>query len=202
MQVVFVDGYKGVRVNIQNHKQPFAIYDLKNDPKELHDLAGTGEKFAELQQKMHDRVLQLRRANPSAPRPYDDVAIPAVNVSQQEGWAYDVYAGPFAYVPDVDELQPTQTGRADELSVDDAKGAVRFRGVFVAPETGLYEVTLSSGSRTFARIHDAELIDADFGFDPGRTYSTTIRLEKGMHPVTVTTLADGDVNVGLEWKRK
>ncbi|MCS7468198.1 sulfatase-like hydrolase/transferase [Stieleria sp. ICT_E10.1] len=202
MQVVFVDGYKGVRVDIQVHSQPFAIYDLKNDPKELHDLAGTGDRFAELQKKMHDRVLQLRRANPSAPRPYDDVAIPAVNVSQQEGWAYDIYRGPFPYVPDVDDLHPIRTGRSDDLSVEDAEGAVRFRGVFVAPETGLYQVKLSTKSPTFARIHDAELIDADFGFDPGETYSTEIRLEQGMHPVTVTTLADGDVTIGLQWKRK
>ncbi|QEF96704.1 Arylsulfatase precursor [Stieleria maiorica] len=202
MQVVFVDGYKGVRVDIQDHSRPFAIYDLKNDPKELQDLAGSGEKFAKLQQKMHDRVLQLRRPNPSAPRPYDDVPIPAVMVDQQAGWAYDVYRGPFPYVPDVDELQPAASGRSDDLSVKDAAGAVRFRGVFVAPETGLYEVTLSTGSPTFARIHDATLIDADFGFDRGKTYSTEIRLEKGMHPVTVTTLADGDVSVQLNWQRK
>ncbi|WP_145390997.1 arylsulfatase [Stieleria neptunia] len=202
MQVVFVDGYKGVRVDIQDHRQPFAIYDLKNDPKELHDLAGTGEKFAKLQKKMHDRVLQLRRANPTAPRPYDKVAIPAVAISQQEGWTYDVYSGTFPYVPEVDELQPTMSGRLDEMSVAGAKGAVRFRGVFVAPETGLYQVTLSTESPTFARIHDAELIDADFGFDPAETYSTEIRLEQGMHPVTVTTLADGDVTIGLQWKRK
>ena len=95
MQVVFVDGYKGVRVDIKDHRQPFAIYDLKKDPKELKNLAGSGPKFAALQKKMHDRVLQLRRPNPSAPRPYDDVPIPSVERAMQSGWAFDVYEGAF-----------------------------------------------------------------------------------------------------------
>lgn len=202
MQVVFVDGYKGVRVDVRNHQQPFAIYDLKNDPKELRNLAGTGDTFAKLQQKMHDRVLQLRRTNASAPRPYDQVPIPSIAINQQSGWNYEIYAGPFPYVPDVDDLTAASTGHADVLSVDNASGAVRFRGVFIAPETGLYQVTLSTPTRAFARIHDAELIDADFGFQPGEKYSTEIRLEKGMHPVTVTTLAEGAATLELDWQLK
>jgi uncharacterized sulfatase len=200
MQVVFVEGYKGVRVDIKGHGQPFAIYDLKKDPKELTNLAGRGPKFAALQKKMHDRVLQLRRPNPSAPRPYDDVPIPSVERAMQSGWAVDVYDGSFPFVPDVHDLTPVQSGRSNELSVAGAAGAVRFRGVFIAPETGLYDVTLSTATPAFARIHDAELIDADFGFRPGAEYGTAIRLQKGMHPVSVTTLAEGDVSLELSWR--
>lgn len=202
MQVVFVDGYKGVRVDVKKHDQPFAIYDLKNDPKELKNLAGSEEKFRDLQQRMRDRVLQLRRSNASAPRPYDNVPIPSIQVSQQSGWAYQVFDGEFPYVPDVADLKATRSGRVDGLSIDDVNGAVRFQGVFIAPETGSYTVTLKTSSRAFARIHDAQLIDADFGFKPGQDYSTEIRLAKGMHPVTVTTIADGDVKLELDFRAK
>lgn len=200
MQVVFVDGYKGVRVDIQNHDQPFAIYDLDNDPKELVDLAGKGGKFDALQKKMHDRVLQLRRSNPSAPRPYDDVPIPSIEVSQQEGWTHEVFEGPFSFVPDVSDLAASRQGHSSKLAAKNAHGAVRFRGVFVAPRTGVYKVKLNTETPAFVRIHDAALIDADFGFDENREYTTEISLEKGMHPVTVTALADGDIELDLQWQ--
>ena len=202
MQVVFVDGYKGVRVDIQNHDQPFAIYDLKNDPKELKDLAGTGDQFVELQNRMQDRVLQLRRSNPSAPRPYDDIPVPPISVDPESGWAFESYDGPFAFVPDVADLKPSKRGRSDDLSAKNVSGAVRFRGFFSAPETGLYKVTLSTKTRAFARIHDAELIDADFGFTDAAAHQTEIRLEKGTHPVTVTALGEGDLSMRLDWVLK
>lgn len=203
MQVVFVDGYKGVRVDIKDHKQPFEIYDLKNDPKESKNLAGTGKKFVALQHRMHDRVLQIRRPNQSAPRPYDNVPVPAISVNQQSGWAYDTYKGPFSFVPDVADLQPITKGRSESLSLNDVNGAVRFRGAFLAPKTGLYKVTLSTSVPAFARIHDAELIDADFAFKAGQdSYSTEIRLEQGMHPVTVTTLGEGNVSLEMDWELK
>ncbi|MCA9140585.1 MAG: arylsulfatase [Planctomycetales bacterium] len=200
MQVVFVDGYKGVRVNIENHDQPFAIYDLANDPKELKNLAGTGDKFVELQKRMHDRVLQMRRPNASAPRPYDDVPIPSIKANVPAGWAYDVYEGDFPFVPDVADLAPTRTGRVDDMVVEKVIGAVRFQGFFVAPKTGTYKVTLKTSSPAFARIHDAQLIDADYGFKPDQEYTTEIRLAQGMHPITVTTIADGNVQLDLEIK--
>ncbi|MCO8120545.1 sulfatase-like hydrolase/transferase [Stieleria sp. TO1_6] len=202
MQVVFVDGYKGVRVDVKDHQQPFAIYDLKNDPKELKNLAGQGGQFATLQQKMHDRVLQLRRANASAPRPYDKAAVPSIDAPAQSDWAYETYDGDFKFVPDVNDLSAQDSGRCDSFDAVTATGAVRFRGTFTAPTTGVYRVTLSTASPAFARIHDAELIDADFGFDASRGYSTEIRLQKGVHPLTITTLAAGQVDLKLDWQKQ
>ncbi|KAA5544456.1 sulfatase-like hydrolase/transferase [Roseiconus nitratireducens] len=201
MQVVFVDGYKGVRVDVKKHDQPFEIFDLQADPKELKDLAGTSPKFEELQRKMQARVLQLRRSNASAKRPYDDAPVPSLDIAPQDNWKWTLYPGKFPYVPEVSALDPQGSGRSADLSAIAERGAIHFEGTFQAPETGWYEVTLNSRARAFARIHDATLIDADFAFQPGQPYTTKIHLEKGVHPVTVTTLADGlDAPIELKWK--
>ncbi|OYP35755.1 sulfatase-like hydrolase/transferase [Rhodopirellula sp. MGV] len=200
MQVLYLDGYKGVRTDIQNHADAFAIYDVKNDPKELHNLAGSSPAFEQLQQRMHDRVLQIRRQNDSAPRPYDNEPIPASKTPAQQDWSYHVFAGEFSYVPDVSDLSSNKSGSASNMKVDAANGAVQFKGTFTAEQTGWYDVTLQSDTKTFARIHDAALIDADFKFETGQAYQTKIRLAKGVHPITVTTLADGDASVQLDWK--
>lgn len=201
MQVVFVDGYKGVRTNIQDHNQPFAIYDLSKDPKELSDLAGTGPKFETLQKRMLDRVLQIRRPNPSAPRPYDDVPVPSVSTDVKAGWAIEKYRGSFPFVPDAEELTAAEEGQCAELQASSVEGAVRFSGTFVAPETGRYKVTLTTPVPAFVRIHEAALIDADFGFRSAGEYSSEIRLEEGRHPIQVTALVNGDISLDLHWQR-
>ncbi|WP_315853779.1 arylsulfatase [Roseiconus lacunae] len=200
MQVVFVDGYKGVRVDIQDHQDAFAIYDLANDPKELKNLAGTSDEFDAIEKRMRDRVLQIRRTNASAPRPYDNEPIPASETKAIDGWHYSTFAGKFPFVPDVDDLEAGDLGIVEKMEVSSVDGAVKFEGVFHADQTGWYEATLRCDTPTFARIHDAALIDADFGFQSGTTYQTKIRLAKGNHPVTITTLAEGTAKVELNWK--
>ena len=60
MQVLQLNGYKGVRYNVTSQADNFEIYDVTNDPKEAMNLAGS-PGFAALQQQMKDRVLRLRR---------------------------------------------------------------------------------------------------------------------------------------------
>ena len=57
----------------------FEIYDLVRDPRESRNLAGANTYFTDLQQRMKDRVLQLRRPNPTAKRPYDEEFVPAID---------------------------------------------------------------------------------------------------------------------------
>lgn len=199
MQVVFVDGYKGVRQDIQSHEDPFAIYDVKSDPKETQNLAGTDKKFDRLQERMKDRVLRIRRPNASAKRPYDDEAMPARKTDFAEGWKFAVFEGQFPYVPNTSGLVPSRQGQSDAMALESVGGAARFRGVFQAPETATYRVTMQTKSPTFVRIHDAELLDADFAFDPSESYETEIKLEKGSHPIEVTVLGENAIDVQLEW---
>ena len=76
MQVIGLNGYQGVRYNIIAHSDNFEIYDVAHDLKEATNLAAD-PAFATLQQQMKDRVLQLRRPDSIAPRPYDYELVPA-----------------------------------------------------------------------------------------------------------------------------
>lgn len=51
MQVIYLDGYKGVRYNIESANDDFRIYDTRIDPGEIRNLAGFSEYFEKLQQK-------------------------------------------------------------------------------------------------------------------------------------------------------
>ncbi|QDT06372.1 Arylsulfatase precursor [Rubripirellula lacrimiformis] len=210
-QAIFVDGMKGVRVDIQSHDDPFEIYDVVRDPGERTNLAGTSPRFDALQKTMHDRVLQVRRPNPSAPRPYDDVAIPAVEIaSVVPGLDQSFFPGNFAYVPEVKSLQQIAVGTSASFTADrsmakldgqPAAGAIQWSGFVKVPQTGDYTFDLTSSTPSFVRIHDAILIDHDFGHEADATRSTTIRLAAGLHPIRMTSLVtDGQMpQVKLDW---
>ena len=95
MQVIRLNGLQGVRYNIASHADDFEIYDVANDLKEATNLA-LNPAYAGLQQQMKARVLQLRRPDASAPRPYDDELVPAVSVSPiTSGIEWKAYAQSF-----------------------------------------------------------------------------------------------------------
>lgn len=93
-QIIYVDGYKGIRTGVKSASDDFIIYDTLNDPQELKNLAvaenladkNDAEKFNAIQAKMKDRVLQIRRIyeyqnnvrGNMARRPYDVAAVPAI----------------------------------------------------------------------------------------------------------------------------
>src|SRR5690606_4230523 len=76
MQMIQVDGLIGVRYDVQSASDDFEIYDVVSDPGQTRNLA-LGK--ADVQQRMKERVLQLRVADTSAARPYDDAFIPALH---------------------------------------------------------------------------------------------------------------------------
>lgn len=209
MQVVHVDGYKGIRTDIKSHADPFEIYDVSVDPGERKNLAGTSQLFEELQQKMKDRVLRLRIANASAQRPYDNEPIPgyakALIEGSGSGTIGKVYEGEFPYVPNVAALVPSKISKIygsepDSMSVEASQPcAVQFlRWIHVA-EPGVHEITFKTSTRAFVRIHDAGVVDADFGYVSGTTKTASIRLGKGYHPVSVTVLSDENGKVSCEF---
>ena len=198
MQVVFVDGFKGIRTDIKSHADPFEIYDVTSDRGERKNLAGTSRSFEQLQQKMKDRVLRLRIANDSAPRPYDDEPMPGYPKPAGSGGesSATVYPGKFPYVPNVTALTPSATFKIagsmqDSMSFEASEQcAVRFKGWIQVDEPGVHRITFQTPTRAFVRIHNAGIVDADFGYEPGTTKTASVRLGKGFHPVTVTVLSD------------
>lgn len=207
MQVLHMDGYKGLRTDIRSHQDPFAIYNLRTDPGERHNLAGSSQEFDVLQKRMQDRVLQIRRPNATAVRPYDQEFVPPVQVDRPvPGLRWDVGGCETEWVPRIADLPTCSKGITSTtgdvfLMTAGPKRAVRFSGYLRVAKQGSYTFTLTSQTRAFLHLHDTALIDADYGYLAGSERSATIRLKPGFHPIRVTGLTDstGRIQLGLRW---
>lgn len=205
MQVIMQDGYKGIRTDIKNAKSPFEIYDLQNDPGESKNLAGTDEAMKALQTKMQNRVLRLRRVNASAQRPYDNEPMPALDLTTEAnkspfepGILVKTKVGKFQSVPNFDSLsssndsspvvivisRPNPQSYLDSQPARDA--AYEFMGYLKIPTTGNMTFEFDSVTPAVVRVHEAILFDNDFNHQPGQSMKTSLSLEAGWHPFTIT----------------
>lgn len=185
MQVIGLEGLQGVRYNVKSQSDDFEIYDVVHDPKEVTNLAANVQ-YAGLQQRMKDRVLQLRRPDADAPRPYDNELVPADSVSNLiPGVNWSAYEGGFPWVPELTSLPPVTKGAGDSPSLGilprQKDVAALFTGYIEAPADGDYTFHLSTDAGALLRIHEATVINADHGYDAGSKVNGTIRLKKGMH---------------------
>jgi len=190
-QVVFVDSYKGVRYNVTAATDNFLIYDTLNDPKETTNLSGTSSYFTTLQQRMKDRVLQLRRVGGGSSRPYDGQLVPdIIPPSVVNGLDYNAYEKITPWVTDWTTETAVGSGAVvtPDLSVltrGDNVGLL-FSGYVRVPADGSYTFYLTTDTGAFVRLHDAQLIDADFGYTGGTEQSSgSILLKAGYHPLHI-----------------
>ncbi|CAN5885228.1 arylsulfatase [soil metagenome] len=191
MQVFYLDGYKGVRTNIQAATDNFRIYDTRKDARETNNLSGTSRYFSDLQERMKDRVLQVRRPNDSAPRPYDEVPVPALDIVQalSAGLRYRAFEIATPWTPAIASLlqNPTKIGISYDLNLGmrtrDNQIAIEFSGLLEVPQTGEYTFSLKTDRGAVMRLHEATVLDADRGYASGSTQSARIWLEKGYHPL-------------------
>jgi arylsulfatase A-like enzyme len=190
MQVIQIEGYKGIRYNIASHSDNFEIYDVINDPKETTNLA-TNSQFVSMQQRMKDRVLQLRRPNSTATRPYDNEVVPAAVVLDSFTTSqtnYAIFEGAWAWLPDFSSMTPDASGILSSVDLSIAPAVsefgIQFSGYLDIPTTGDYTFYLTSDSGSNLRIHDALVIDDDYTHT-GAEVSGTIKLAAGKHPYTL-----------------
>ncbi|MGA0846523.1 MAG: sulfatase-like hydrolase/transferase, partial [Luteolibacter sp.] len=187
-QVIHLGGYKGIRHNTTSHAVDFKIYNVANDPKETTDLAG--QAGVPSQQEFRDAVLRVRRPNSSAPRAYDSEVVPALPLAANEpGLNWRSFESAFPWVPDFSGVTPLASGKSasPDLSVRsrDADIGLEFSGYLEVPTTGDYTFYLSTDTGAFLRLHQMQLIDADFGYTAGSERSATVKLEAGLHPYTL-----------------
>ncbi|MEZ5323928.1 MAG: sulfatase-like hydrolase/transferase [Verrucomicrobiales bacterium] len=198
-QVLFLDGYKGVRQNIADPEQDFEIYEVDADPGERNNLAGTSPEFEQLNQKLKKRVLQLRRVDASAKRPYDGLSVPAVDVAESDlvpGLSWRSVKGNTQWVPKLaGDGGSGESLESATLATKLPVGATSvWHGFLKVPSDGEYTFHLRTTGKSVVKIHQAILIDADFGYG-GEERSTSLPLKAGFHPVTVTvTIPAEDLN--------
>jgi hypothetical protein len=167
-----------------------------NDPKETSNLA-TNAQFVGLQQRMKDRVLQLRRPNSTASRPYDDEVVPgaSLSVSFTNGLAeYAVFEGAWPWLPDFAPMTPSATGTVAGVDLSIAPSTnqygVLFSGYLDIQTAGDYTFYLTSDEGANLRIHDALVIDDDY-LHTGAETSGSIKLAAGKHPFRLSYRHDG-----------
>jgi arylsulfatase A-like enzyme len=204
-QIIYLDGYKGIRYNVTSSSNDFQIYDTLSDMKETTDLAGVTPYFTNLQQRMKDRVLQVRRPGGGVSRPYDADLVPSVSVTNTTGLNWQAFEGNFPWVPDFASLTAVSNGQCSGLDLskrtrDDNIGLL-FTGYLEVPKDGTYTLYLNCDGRSFLRIHDASVIDADFGYSGGAEVSASIRLKAGCHPIRLGYVrgSGGTPSLSLQW---
>jgi arylsulfatase A-like enzyme len=184
MQLIRMGDFLGVRYNTKSQADPFEIYQATLDTHETNDLAPA---MPDLQQRMKAATLQVRRPNPTAPRPYDKEWVPALGAMPVAGGVeWKAYEGDYPWVPDLETLQPVAGGTAERPDLgkrtrDDNIGLL-FSGCLNIPQDGDYTFYLQADTGALLRIHDATVIDADFGYAGGQEVSGSIKLQAGLHP--------------------
>jgi len=186
MQMIRFGDLVGIRYNIQSQNDDFEIYNVIKDPQESKNLASK-PKMKVVQQQMKNKVLQSRRPDNSAPRPYDKELIPAIIVKKTfPGVKWNAYNGNFPWIPKVTKMKPSKSGisKIPTVKFEDSKEneIFYFTGYLQIPTDGKYTFSLTTNTNALFRIHDCLVIDEDFGYYGGSERSGTILLKKGLHP--------------------
>jgi hypothetical protein len=78
---------------------------------------------------------------------------------------------------------------------------LKFAGYIKVPSDGDYTFYLSADTGALLRLHEATVIDADFGYAGGTERSGAIKLKAGYHPLLLSYArrAKGTPSLNLEW---
>lgn len=186
MQMVRFGDTMAVRYNITSSSDDFEIYQINKDPQQVRNLAKS-QSLNALQERMKAKVLQIRKADTSAVRPYDSVAIPPVKVkSPITGLLRSIYQVNSDWIPNVENLAPLSSKNINGVNADiknQAKGNLMVdRGYLHIPQDGFYRIEFLAKGRCFVKIHGINLIDQDYD---QRAQNAEIRLEAGYHPISI-----------------
>lgn len=205
MQAIRQGNLMAVRYDIKSAGDNFEIYDVSTDPKETRNLAGD-PAHAAAQTKFKHLALQARRPDPEAPRPYDQELMPAVTgITSRPGIRWQYYQGDYPWVPDFATLASIRSGEAatitEKVTALTPDSGLRFNGVLQVPSDGDYTFHLSTDTGAVLRVHDATLVDADFGYKTGTVKTATVRLQAGLHPITLHYRHGpvGSAALSLQW---
>ncbi|MEX2511589.1 MAG: hypothetical protein WD398_01675 [Cyclobacteriaceae bacterium] len=208
MQVLYLDGYKGIRYNIASHQDDFSIYDTKSDPGESQNLAGTSGEFVKLQEEMKNTVLRWRRYNPSAERPYDKEPVPAIEPqnTMAKGIKLSKYKikspwAPYIYTSAQPAKEVAILSHIEAPQGEDPYNVMVYEGFLMVGNTGEHEINFRTNGSLVIHIHEALLVDDDHLEMAKGKGSSKIILEKGFHPVKIVYKRgeSGPSELELKW---
>jgi arylsulfatase A-like enzyme len=206
MQMIRFGDLVGIRYNIQSADDDFEIYNILEDTHESNNLAANG-KMADVQKMMKERALQARMPQADAPRPYDNVDVPATRVADaKQGLQWSAYSNhDYPWLPQVNTLKPIAMGTVSMPDIAQLKqkgdNVYLFEGYIKVPADGDYTFYLNAANKAFMRIHDASVIDEDYDYKGGTTRDGTIKLKAGFHPIRIYYSNDPKIknSLDIEW---
>ena len=206
MQMIRLGDLVGVRYGIQTAGDDFEIYNVVKDTKETNNLAST-PGFDKIQAQMKAKVLQVRRADVEAKRPYDEAYIPAETISGKlkAGLSWKFFAGDFSYVASVKGMRSASSGTTNRITIAEGgkeKGMLLYQAYIEIPEDGKYIFSFQSSGKAFVRLHEAGLFDADFGYKSNTPLMQEVYLKAGYHPISILVLknSNGKESITLNCK--
>ena len=177
MQAVRLGDMVGVRYDIQTPDDPLELYNVKNDLHENHNLAAD-PIYAPVLAKMRTLLITSREPVADAPRPYDDVPMPAVPAPHMTGGIrYAAFTGQWPWLPDFRTMRPSKIGTSKTLSAS-AGAAAQFTGYIQVPADGDYHFDADSSCDLW--IHDGLIIR-----DTDTSNAGSVKLKAGWHPLRV-----------------
>ncbi|GGH13308.1 arylsulfatase [Pedobacter zeae] len=203
MQMLRIGDMVGVRYNIKSAADDFEIYNVVKDPKQTDNLAKNAG-LSELQQQFRNMALQAHAMDQDAKRPYDSIAIPGVTKpeSAKKGLKWLFFPSAFRYVTVSNQSKPAASGVVQTLSAATTpnKGMLNYQGLIKIEKKGTYTFKLSTGSKAFVKLHQINLLDADFGYTSKQVIEKTVMLEAGYHPLNVYALKSTDNSLKIDFK--
>ncbi|MEJ5995396.1 sulfatase-like hydrolase/transferase [Pedobacter sp. Du54] len=195
MQVIRSGKYVGVRYDIKNQQDDFEIYDVVKDPGQRKNLATV---MPDLQTHMKNEVLQSRRVNSDAIRPYDNEFVPSITKSVKPGIIWSAEKPKFGWLT-LPSLGSIKKSSPDFRTINKellGEGTVTITGYIDVPKDGEYTFYSPSDQASFLRIHHIGVIDA--AYITGKDNQGKVKLKAGLHPFTFS-YAHSKKEVLLEW---
>lgn len=205
MQMMRIGDTVALRYDIKSADDDFELYDIVKDPSQANNLAGPNT--AVLQNRMKARSLQIRMPNSSAKRPYDDALIPATHITGlAHGLKWKSFKGNYPWLANLEESKVSKSGKIKTLDLSKIKTSKGnnfiVEGYIDVPQDGKYTFAVKAEGKAFVRIHEAAVIDADYGYTSGDWKEGQLLLKKGLHPVRIyySTSNTAKPNIHLEWE--
>lgn len=180
MQLTRSNQFVGVRYDIKSENDDFEIYDVVKDPAQRINLASAMSK---LQNQMKNEVLQTRRVDSAAVRPYDNAFVPSLNKPVKPGISWVFKKGKFNWLSNYTSSLDKRNIAIDLKGINAqqlGEGIVSVTGFINIPKDGEYTFYLKPNSKAFLRIHKIGVIDADYA--TANNIQGKIKLKSGLHP--------------------